>query len=286
MSEPGCLPCPPNTCADSPFDRVVVSYLIRGFTRLSWELLPTFTDPQPLLFQLQTGTTSNPDADDWTDVGLAVEDQYFAVDPEQRVWGKLNFTHYRLRLTTPLGVYYSLPVGAVGTLARRDWRIAREIVRQRRVLYRQAAQEGYLLKRRWTGEDCPVCLDFQTREIRNANCTTCFGTGKRCGYYFPMACVWASLSPKYRHTELDSGQARGTVDDIVVNGEMLGDSLLAENDVWIAKKTDDRYYVHEVQHTAEWRGVPLVANVKLRPVPFSSIVYSIDVPQQLAAVGA
>ena len=86
-----------------------------------WSLVDTFLDPSPLQFTLQVGTTANQDADDWTDVGLPVVDQFVAFDPEQRVWGKTNWTHYRVRLVTSLGTYYSLPTGGMGTLDRRSW---------------------------------------------------------------------------------------------------------------------------------------------------------------------
>jgi len=278
-------------CGDpcqSVFDRVVVRHYIKGGTVVLWELLDTFTDPNPLLFQLQVGTTNNPLADDWEDVGLPVENQYNAVDPEQRVWGKTNFTHYRVKLTSPVGVYYSLPTAGMGVLTKREWLQARELIRQRKVLYRKgfAAQEGYLLKRRWTGQRCPTCLDLQTQECRNPDCPDCYGTGYRCGYYYPMSCVWGQFSPKARRTELDGGQNRGTVEDIVVQADMLMTDLMAENDVFVAARTDDRYFIHRINHTAEIRGVPIAGQVEMRPIAFSSIVYDIPIPQKLAELAA
>lgn len=277
-----CKPCG-DPCR-SVFDRVVVRHYIKGGALVMWELLDTFTDPGPLTFQLQVGTTNNPLADDWQDVGLPVENQYSAVDPEQRVWGKTNFTHYRVRVTSPLGTYYSLPTGGMGVLSRGEWLLARELVRQRKVDYRKgkAAQEGYLLKRRWTGQRCYDCMDLQTQESRDPDCESCYGTGFQCGYYYPMSCVWAKLSPRARRTELDGGQGRGTVNDIVVHADMLLTDLMAEDDVWVSDRADDRYYVHRVTHTAEVRGVPVAGQVELRPIPFSSIIYSIEIPEQLA----
>ena len=279
-------PCDPAAC-ESVFDRVVVSHIITGPTRVMWELLPTFTDPGPLEFQLQAGHTASNDADDWVDVGLAVTDVYFAFDDDQRVWGKTNFTHYRLVLTTSLGVYYSTPVNGMGTLDRRSWRIAREKVRIKRRAMRigDRGQKGFLLKRRWTGADCPVCLDYQTREVRNPQCLTCYGTGKKCGYYYPVGCVWAELGPRARRTELDGGQGRGTTDDVVVPAEMLMTDMLSEDDIWVSDVTDDRYFVHRVTHTDEVRGVPITANVELRLIPFTHIAYAIEVPQQLVSHG-
>lgn len=271
----------------SVFDRVVVSHLIAGPTRVMWELLPTFTDPGPLSFQLQVGQSSNPDADDWEDVGLPVTDQYLAYDDDQRVWGKTNWTHYRVVLTTSLGTYYSLPTGGMGTLDRRSWRLARGMIRQRRVAYRvgPGGQEGYLLKRRVTGEKCPTCLDHMTQESRNPACPDCYGTGFRCGYFYPVSCVWAELSPKTYRTDLDGGQTRGTVNDIVLKADMVGTELLGEDDVWVSARRDDRYYVHRVTHIAEYKGFPVALSVELRPIPYTSAVYSIVIPEQFRAVG-
>jgi len=271
---------------DPVFDRVVVSHIITGPTRVMWELLPTFTDPGPLVFQLQVGTTNNNEADDWADVGLTVTNQYFALDAEQRVWGKTNYTHYRVVLTTPNGTYVSAPESGMGVLDRRGWRLARDLVRSKRLAMRvgDAGQPGYLLKRRWTGQNCPVCLDYQTKEVRDPQCLTCYGTGKLCGYYYPMSCVWAELAPRTKRTQLDGGQARGTINDVVVRASMLMTDLLDEDDVWVAARSDDRYFVHEVQHVEEMKGVPVLATVGLRLAPYTSVVYTIPIPAQLAAV--
>lgn len=277
-----CKPCPPS-CADV-FDRVVVSYLVRAGSQIMWALLPEFRDAGPYSFQLQVGTTFNNDADDWADVGAPVVDQYFAIDGEQRVYGTVNWAFYRVVLTTSVGVYRSQPVNMLGTLAWRDWRIAGEIIRKERLDQRLSAQEGYLLKRRISGEKCPDCLDFQTGEVRDPDCATCYGTGYRCGYYYPMACVWAKLSPKTRRLELDSGQLRGTVNDVVIKARMLMCELLEEDDVWVNKVTDDRYFLHRVQHVSEWRGMPLIGEVEIRPIPFTHILYTLAIPEQLVAI--
>lgn len=276
--------CPP--VCEPVFDRVVVSYLISGGTRVLWDLLPTFTDPGPLTFQLQAGNTSNPDAGDWEDVGVSVVDQYSAHDTDQRMFGKTNRTHYRVKLTTSLGTYYSAPTGAMGILDRRGWRIAREMVRQKLVGFRvgPGGQRGYLLKRRWTGKKCPICTDHQTGESRDPACPTCYGTGFECGYYYPQSCVWAELNPRASRLKIDS-QMRGQVQDIVVPAKMIVTDLMSEDDVWVNEKTDDRYYIHTVSHDSEYKGVPISAVVELRLIAFTSIIYTIPVPDQLRLKG-
>lgn len=280
-----CKQCP-DQC-EPVFDRVVVSYLVAGHSKVMWELLPTFTDPQPYAFQLQWGRTTDPDADDWADVGGPVTNVYFAYDPEQRVFGKENWAYYRVKVTTPLGSYVSLPADARGTLSKRDWLKARNLARRVRTQSRLGeAQEGYLLRRRVAGTPCQTCLDFITREPRQGtDCPECYGTGFSCGYFYPQGCTWAKILPKAYRASVD-GQMRGTVNDVVVQAQnMIVDGFLNEDDVYVAKITDERYYVHKVQHTAEIRGAGVLANVELRPIPYSSRIYQIEIPDQLLALG-
>lgn len=278
------MPACPSTCP-SVFDRVVVSRVIHGGTTVMWSLLGDFAEPQPHEFTLEVGKTGNPSADDWNPVGLPVVNAFFAVDAEQREFGKTDLTYYRVRLDTPRGTHYSDPVNGMGTLSPREWRLAREILRKERLLARLGFEEGYLLKRRVSGQRCPVCTDRQTQECRNPDCASCLGTGYTCGYYAPMPCVWAGLTPKSTRIQLDAGQGRGTIDDQAVWGRMILVPIMIDQDVWVSKKTDDRYFVHEIRHAAEVSGVPLVGNVQLRPAPFSHVVYTIEIPGQTDAEG-
>ncbi len=79
---------------------------------------------------------------------------------------------------------------------------------------------------------------------------------------------------------IDDQATRGTVQDIVISGRMLMLPLINEQDIWVSRKTDDRYYIHSIQDVAEIRGVPLVANVEMRPAPFTDVIYQIPIPQQ------
>jgi hypothetical protein len=256
--------CPPD-CPDA-FAMVHVSYLIRGGTRVMWQMLPDFVDPLPWSFQLQVGHTGIQAADDWTNVGLPAD--------------KTQNTHYRVVVTTSKGVYYSDLTAKDGILGVRDWRIAREIVRKEKLRFRYTSQDGYLLKRRVSGENCTLCLDFQTNEVTDPYCQECWGTGKQCGYFYPLACIWADLAPKTRNMHIEDQGRRGTVNDVIVTGRMLMLPLISEQDVWVSRKTDDRYYIRSIQDVAEIRGVPLVANVEMRPAPFTDVIYQIAIPQQ------
>ena len=271
--------CPPS--CENVFDMVHVSYLIRGGTHVMWALLPTFLDPTPWTFQLQVGHGGTSTADDWENVGLPLVNACYAIDPGKETYSVITLPiYYRVKLTTSVGVYYSDPVAKAGILSARDWRIAKEIVRKEKLRFRHIAQDGYLLKRRVMGANCPVCSDFQTLETLDPYCSHCWGTGKECGYFYPVSCIWADFSPQSQNMNIDDQGMRGTIQDIKVSARMLMLPLIREQDVWVNRKTDDRYYIHSIQHTAEIRGVPLVGNVELHPAPYSDVVYKIAIPQQ------
>lgn len=266
-------PCAP-TCANA-FERVLVYHAIRGGGRVEWELKSNFNDPGPYTFQLQVGRTGSHLSDDWEDVGTEVVNNFYAVDSDQRIWNNVQWTHYRVRLETPEGTYYSDPEPAWGVLSRLDWRRAKEIRRKEDLRFRKtpAGTEGYLLKRKIYGERCS-CIDPQTFECRNPQHEDCFGTGITGGYFQAIPCSWVEFVPKNHRTHRDD--TRGTVDDIAAPARMLYWPQPNSYDVWVNAQTDDRWFIHEVNSIVEMRGVPIVANVGLRLAPYGDIVY--DVP--------
>lgn len=259
------------------FDRVRVWHVATGGSRVEWQLHSQFLDPTPHSIQLQVGRTAVPAADDWTNVGLPVTNANYAVDDSQRLFGKTPWTHYRLQLTTPLGVYYSKPESVLGSLSRSDWLKWKNNLRQWDFQLRHGpgGQEGFLLKRRLYGERCS-CLDTRTLEIKDPQHLACFGTGFTLGYFEPMGCIYAELGLRLTREKLD-GQ-RGTTNDLVVGARMLAVPQLMNQDVWVDKDTDIRYFISDVQHTSEIRGVPVSCDIKLKPAPLSHVIYQFPIP--------
>jgi len=266
--------CAPS-CAQV-FDRVQVYHAIRGGGRVEWELSSSFSDPAPYEFQLQVGRTASNDADDWTNIGSPVVNAFYSIDADQRVWGNVQWTHYRVKLTTVNGVYYSPPEPALGALSRIDWRRGREIRRKEELRFRKtpAGTEGYLLKRRIYGERC-TCIDEMTHECRNPQHVDCYGTGILGGYFDAIGCSWVEFTLRQTRTHQDL--SRGTVNDVAVPARMLYWPQPNSYDVWVNATSDERWIIHEVSSIAEIRGIPLVANVGLRLVPFGDIIYDIPV---------
>lgn len=250
------------------FSRVEVTPRIRGGSRIEWTLHPQFRDPGPYTYRVQAGRTGNPYASDWETVSdLQVIDTYM-------LDGKLPRSHYRVLLTTAEGVTYaSRPQHTLGSFDnKRDWLRAREIKRREQLrLQAKAGEEGYLLKRRHYGEPCS-CLDRLTAEVRDSECTICYGTGIVGGYYPAYPCFYAELGLNRVRAHLD--ETRGSVDDLPrVRGRMLNDPQVYSYDVFVSKDTDIRWFIHQISSKVEIRGVSLVIDTELRQIPFSHVIY-------------
>lgn len=256
---------------------------IRFGTLIQWDFHPDFPDPGPYTFQLQHSPSGTNQGDDWEDIGSTASNTFFLIDDEQRVYGKTQWTYYRIKMTTPAAEYTSEPVSSRGDLTFGDRAIFVNMLRaHRRYLVGSDGACGALLRRRNTGTKCPDCLDELTGEVRQAECETCYGTGYVSGYYDPVGGVYAAVGLQQSHNNQDThqGGTRGTIDDgKKAFARMLAVPQLFEGDIWIDQKNDYRYAVHTIKQNSAWRGLPVSYQVELRLIPFSDIIYSIDVPQ-------
>lgn len=259
-----------------PFRRVSVDHMVRGTTRVWWQLEKLFKEPGPYIFQLQFGRTGLRNAIDWVDVGPPVTNGYFALDPEWREAGYTLLTHYRVKLTTPQNVYISQAANAFGDLTERDWLISREIIRKEQLRHRLVSIPGYLIKPMRYGVPCKRCRDPLSSEVTDANCPVCNGTGFEVGYHpaQPMQC-W-DLSPQTEQS--DVGEPKGTTrEEPYVNARVIGFPGLNKKDIWVNGSSDERWVIETIQVAAAIRGVPIIYQVRMGLVPFSNSLYAVEV---------
>jgi len=261
-----------------PFRRLWVDHMIQGTSRVFWEMDAHFLDPKPHVFQLQTGQTGNPNAVDWVNVGSPVTDGFTADDDERRPgdYGKTLTTHYRVVVSTPVGRYVSQPVSTYGIMNEKDWVFSREMCRKEGLRHDIVSRDGYLLKRLRYGEVCTECTDPLAGGVTDSTCPECGGTGFQTGYHPPIE-LQLDMAPEaiieLRSGTEPPGQSRPTD----LKGRIKGFPHIEKEDVWVDAASDQRWFLHEVYHLAEWRGVPLVIQAGMRLAPFSDVVYSIEV---------
>lgn len=260
-----------------PFRRVAVDHMIRGVTRVWWQLEPAFNDPGARVFQLQFGNTALRDSPDWHNVGAPVTDGYLAYDAEWRNSGSDLLTHYRVTLTTDKDIYVSRAVSCFGELAERDWVLAREIIRKEQLRHKYVSVSGYLLKPYRFGRPCTRCRDQLTGEVLDSNCPVCNGTSFEVGYHPPLPLQCWDLSPQTISEHQDLNLKGTTRENAEVTARVIGFPTINRNDIWVNGSSDERWLVHEIEVAAAMRGVPLVYNIRMGLIPFASPVYAIEV---------
>lgn len=286
MTEEFCTPdCSPSRC-DDPFTSVIPYPTVAFGTKVTWALRPDFLAKSPYVFQLQVGGTNLNSADDWTDVGTEVTDGYYAYDDVQRVFGMNRWTSYRVKLVdADDNTYYSRPRDVTSFMRPVNRNRVRAIQRfwSKKATARSLGtmMEVYVLKRRHYGTACPTCLDYQLGESTDVNCPTCYGTSILGGYFDPEGCVFAEPRPSSRRTHVDPQLQRGTLDDNRITVTMLADPRLMENDAIVVRRTDERYYVHDVRDVAMIEGVAVLCDVTLHLAPYSDVLYQFSIAAQI-----
>jgi len=258
-----------------PFRRVSVDHMLRGTTRVWWQLEPTFNDRGPYVFQLQTSDNGLPDAHNWRTVGEPVTDAVYATDTEKRDAGVLLVTHYRVTLTTADQSYVSAPASCWGELNEKDWVTAREIIRKETLRHQQVSTGGYLLKVMRYGSPCPRCRELLTQETADSDCPVCYGTNYNGGYHPPLSLQCWDLTPQVIKEDVDDQLRGSTREQAFATARVIGFPGINYRDIWVNDKSDERWRVDDVEIVAAIRGVPLVYKVTLGLIPFSNIAYGI-----------
>lgn len=251
--------------------------MVRGTSRVWWQLEPVFNEPGPYVFQLQYGRTGLRDTTDWRNIGSPVTDGYAAYDPAWHEGGYDLLGHYRVKLTTPTNTYISQAANCFGELGERDWLLAREIVRKEELRHRLASVAGYLIKPYRFGRPCPRCRDPLTQEVTDADCPVCSGVGFEVGYHPPLPVQFWDLSNETTTEHVDAQLKGSTRENAYVTARALGFPALQKNDIWVNGSSDERWLVDSIQVSASLRGVPIVYEVKMGLVPFNNAIYAIEV---------
>ena len=263
------------------FNRLQVLTHSLGGTLICWSLQSSFRAKGPYNFFVDFGRSGT---DKWLPLNKVpiVDDCYFS-DPQQRYWDQLVDYYYRIRLILPgeldeeghCKVFISQPQQANGLWNRRDWLIARDIVRKEYLLQRKRTNMtsiGYLLKRKRYGHPCQACQEYDTKEVQFDRCPICYGTGF-IGGYFPGIDFRVTSGEWDREFKRDP--EIGNRNDLMKEGRAVAYPYLDTNDVWVRADSGERYFINRIKSIAEIGNIPIIVSVELRLAPVSSIIYTV-----------
>jgi Zn finger protein HypA/HybF involved in hydrogenase expression len=264
-----------------PFRRLAVDHLIRGNSRVWWQIEETFKPDAVCYFQLQFSHTGTDNAKDWENVGTPIVDAFYAIDDEQRLFGKTLNAFYRVTLTVGTATYVSNPTNVFGELTQLDLLQAREILRKEKLRNGRIAVDGFLLKKMRYGAKCPRCRDHLSGEALDSVCPICNGTGTRIGYHpaVPL-CVDKGLETI---SETTDPEVRGPINDEEIACRIAAFPMVQKEDIWVDGQTDQRWTIGDVKFVAARRSMPIILQVTMKLLPFTDIVYRLPLCETVEA---
>ena len=250
-------------------DLIITPGYSRGF-RYQWEIAGDFRDPGPWEFTVQEGPS--PDGP-WTVISPVLKNIFSWHEEHRAPVNKSNVLYFRVSLKTKSDSYESPVIQPYGTLNKRDFLLAREVMRQSILHSRGMAGmqcKVYLLST--FGPRCKKCLDPITGMIRDSHCKHCFGTGRDPAYHGPYD-MWMNFSEDAQHqTDTDKN---GTIEKKSFQVTAIGNPVLKHGDIIVVPSSDKRYYIDTAAMTTEIRRVPIIQTLAVEEAPQTDKIYDI-----------
>ena len=249
----------------------VVPDYFKGFV-FHWSLRGGFNDEGPWKFVVEMGRTQE---GEWTPISPELEDVFAWRAPDPPRVNKDSVLFFRLVLKTADGVYATDARTPYGDLDRREFLIARDIMR-REVLHMRklAGTECDVWSVSNYGRRCTRCIDPETGHSRDSHCPVCFGTGFVPPYRGPFR-VWCSFSENNQHRMTEGNEGNGVDEQKMFSVRMVSSVPVKKNDVLHDVASGKRHYVQEVQISAELRRVPIVQTVVVSEIAVTDPAYKI-----------
>jgi hypothetical protein len=235
-----------------------------------WEVDGSFNMAPPWIFRVEESVSvSGP----WVDISGPIFNSYMFKARKHPLINKSNVMYFRVVLTAGENTYFSHVVQPYGDLGKKDFLIARDIMRKETLHMKGFAGVACRLYTVSTfGPPCVSCRDPITGEIRDADCRKCFGTGRLNPYSGPYE-TWMSFSSDMNHDKIDEGL--GTFEPKVFEVRIVANPVVKKNDIIVDIGSDKRYYVNKAKIVAEIRRVPIVQTLEVSEAPVSDKIYSI-----------
>lgn len=253
----------------SPFYAFRISPNYLGGFLYSWEISGGFNDPAPWTFIIQKGSTAE---GPWETISPEVVNAIAWRDSGgKHLYGKANVLYFRAVMRTPRGMYISPVIQPYGDLSRRDYLLAREIIRREALRARVlSGRECDLYIRSTFGPKCTFCIDPVTGDVRDSHCKKCLGTGRYPAYFGPHR-MMLSFSPDVSHHKINSND--GTHETRTFEAQAIGNPVMKKGDVIVDLSQDKRYVVGSASVVSEVRRIPCLQRVAFEEAPLSDPIY-------------
>lgn len=252
------------------FDRVDIAPSYSGGFVFSWSMLAEFADSDPWKFVVQESET--PDGP-WKSISPEIVNTFFFAEEGPRLAPKDQTLYFRIVLNTPKGEYISHVESPYCSLSRREFLLAREIMRKEILMQEKSSGVlSFIWYKSIFGPPCKRCGDFVLGDTKDSRCPHCFGTGHVPGYYGPFP-AYVAYSPMERSKGM---QKPSGVDELyTINGSVIGSLRLKKDDVVVDPVSNSRFFVDTVRNLVEFRRYPVIQSVMLNEIAKTHAVYKL-----------
>ena len=260
------------TCDTSPVTTVTITPSYSKGLAYSWTVSKGFEGGYPWKFVVEEGkTVKGP----WKAISPELENKFTWSETELRCVPKDSVLAFRIKTIDASGkIYYSHTKDPYGDLGRREFLLAREMMRKEALQMRKlSGTQGQLWIKSIFGPPCTECLDPITKDVLDADCEHCFGTGHKPGYHGPYT-SWMTFSPKQRNKHMPA-DGKGLREDYKFQVRMLGLPRVKKDDVLIDTAQGKCYYVSTIVNTTELRRIPVVQTAGANETPVTDAVYKL-----------
>jgi hypothetical protein len=262
---------------DDPIEMLNVFLGAIGGAQISFLPKEDLPWPEPWSFRIEH---SDNVAGTWATIAT-VSDTYFVTDDNRYSWNLVAENWYRVvMIDAATDEHTSRPVQIGNMWTKRDWLAARELCRKFYLACRigQDGLNGYLLRRKQSGELCPNCGDPVTGQSTNSQCEVCYGVGITGGYYDPYPMTIMLQRSSESETD-DEPTGRGLFDERSVQAVLF--PWIYPRDVWVDLASGFRYAVPEkIETVDEVRNQRVIVAMTLQKIGTSDVVYDIHTPEQ------
>lgn len=242
-----------------------------GFT-FEWEIAEDFSAPDPWKFYVQQAPSPS---GEWEDISPVIENKFIWKEDKRPRTNKSVVLYFRIKMVVGKDTYYSDAYTPYGDLSKKEFLIARDIMRREILHASQMAgvETQVYINSNW-GPRCEKCLDPITGMVRDSNCKYCLGTGRDPAYHGPYF-MWTVYSGDTNHTYQEKDGGLGNVEPKAFQIRAIGSPVLKKNDVVVDIRTDKRYYIDKVDIVAELRRIPVVQSLTVHEAPVTDIIYKL-----------
>jgi hypothetical protein len=239
----------------------------------TWQVPATFAEARPWVFSIEV----SPDGlSEWTTVIGNLVNIFAWQQPDKPGKTDLDLDpFYRVVMTTGADhTYESGAKGCYGDLPKRDYLIAKEMMRKELLMLRKSSGViCELWKKMKTGIKCTYCTDPVTGETNSTKCPYCLGAKYEGGYTGPYE-VWAEFSLRKSSKQHDAG-GFGLTDAQPVQIKLIGHPFVNSEDVVVDRDADRRYAVQAISSTVEVRRVPILTTTSANELTMTDMAYKL-----------